>query len=326
MSTTSTLPLPWHEALWQRLRAQWQAGRPPHALLLAGPAGTGKRQFAAALAASLLCRSVDADGYACGRCRGCELFATGHHPDWLRVGPEGSSRTIRIDAVREVAGFLAQTAQQGGCKVVELAPAEAMNRHAANALLKSLEEPAGESLLLLVADHPALLPATLRSRCQRLTMVAPASTETLPWLLSVAPDEASAGEALAEAGGRPLLARELLDPARRTQRRQRDAALLQLLRGETDPVSLAAAWQDQADDALQEWLIQRLQRGVSCALGGQAPQTDLERAWASTNPRSLLRWLDQLLQQRRRQLAGVVPNRQLALESMLLPACELDHA
>jgi len=148
--------LPWQAELWRQLAGRTQHA---HAYLLHGPGGIGKRQLAEQLMALLLCqRPVDAT--ACGECKACQLLAAHTHPDHYILEPEEVDKAIRVDQVRDLVGFVTQTAQLGGRKVILLEPAEAMNLNAANALLKSLEEPSGDTVLLHqspaespVADH-----------------------------------------------------------------------------------------------------------------------------------------------------------------------------
>ena len=130
-------PLPWLMPRWRELVRLAEAGRLPHALLISGAHGIGKHSLAEALVARTLCASPG--DTACGRCHACHMLASGYHPDLLRVAPEEGKRQIRIAPVREVNGFVAQTAQQGGYRVIVITPAEAMNVAASNALLKSLE-------------------------------------------------------------------------------------------------------------------------------------------------------------------------------------------
>ena len=152
---------PWQENLWQQLAGRAQHA---HAYLLHGPAGIGKRALAERLMARLLCLSPSGLD-ACGNCKSCHLLAAGTHPDNFVLEPEEADKPIKVDQVRELVEFVVQTAQLGGRKVVLLEPAEAMNLNAANALLKSLEEPSGNTVLLLISHQPSRLLPTIKSRC-----------------------------------------------------------------------------------------------------------------------------------------------------------------
>jgi len=211
--------------------AEWRQ-RIPHAILLHGRRGIGKRHLANVLAQSLLCETPAASGLACGTCAGCALVASDNHPDFrlvvpgidlptrddasedgdepIEVAPPSStrrgkpSREIKIDQVRELAEFLTTTTHRGGARVVELVPAEALNASSANALLKMLEEPPADSVFLLVADElDAVLP-TIRSRCVLLRAPMPAHDVALRWLREQGVGDAE--QRLAEAAGAPLSA------------------------------------------------------------------------------------------------------------------------
>lgn len=315
--SAETLPLPWQQAQWQRLRQQAERGQLPHALLLAGPPGIGKRRFARALGAGLLCLQAR-DGVACNNCRACHLLAAGTHPDWLWLAPEEAGKAIKIDQVRQMVETMAQTAQQGGMKVLILEPAEAMNRNAANALLKTLEEPAGRALIALVADAPARLLPTIRSRCQQLLFPLPALAQAREWLLGFAHEPGSVEMALAEAGGRPLAARELLEGEGLAERKRLAQELDQLLAGKLSPLALAERWLEQPWEALLGWLqvqlVQALRQVGAKGRGGAG----LARLPAP----QLFRLLDRLHQLIAQTRAGTNPNRQLALESLLLALCD----
>jgi len=198
--------LPWHRDQWRSVAARLVRDTLPHALLLAGPAGVGKRDFAQRLAQAALCEQRDAQGEACGGCRACRLFAVHNHPDLRVVAPSEPGKAIGVDQVREAVAFLAQTAQYGGYKLLIIDPTDAMNVNAANALLKTLEEPSAHSLLLLVSAHRGRLPATIVSRCQRLSFTTPAPALAREWLAQRCGAEEDLELLLALAEGAPLRA------------------------------------------------------------------------------------------------------------------------
>lgn len=315
---TLRFPLPWQGAAWQRLCQQRQNDRAPHALLLAGPPGVGKRRFAQALALSALCARPSAEGLACGQCKACALLRAGTHPDVSWLAPDDVGKPIRIDSVRSAVEFVAQTAQQGGRKIVVLAPAEALNRQAANALLKTLEEPPGAALLMLVSDAPGRLLPTLRSRCQRLEFPLPPWDATRKWLRPLAADEATLDEVLRETEGRPLAARGLLEDDALQRRRERVAALESWATGGISSLDLAQRWKDEDFEELLLWLSQRLLRATRCAMTGEPADDALTRSFSQAAPGSLLKMIEALQTLLGQHRSGTNPNRQLALEALLL--------
>lgn len=201
------LPVPlWQARRWERVQSLRRAGRLPHALLISGPGGTGEGLFADALMQALLCTSTSATT-PCGGCNACHEYVAGTHPDAIRVEPEEAGKAIGIDRIREITGRLNLTSG-GRSKVARIEPAESMTLPAANSLLKTLEEPPGDSVLLLVSERPARLPATVRSRCQRITFGLPQRDAALAWLRAQ-PEMEQAEYWLDRAGGAPLRAREM---------------------------------------------------------------------------------------------------------------------
>ncbi|MGI9284074.1 MAG: DNA polymerase III subunit delta' [Pseudomonadales bacterium] len=196
--------LPWQAGQWQKLRSQIDAGKFAHALLIAGVPGIGKLQFALAARNYLLCEQPSQ--FACGECRSCTLLSAQTHADFVTLQPEEPGKVIRVDQVRELSQFVAQTAQRSGRKVVLLTPADALNINAANALLKSLEEPTPDTYFLLLCAVPRRLPATIRSRCQTLTLATPAPDIALAWLTEQLDDGAAARRRLQLMRGRPCAA------------------------------------------------------------------------------------------------------------------------
>lgn len=237
---------PWQARAWAQAMAALDAGRLPHALLVGGPAGLGKRALVRALARRLLCASPH-DGHACGQCRGCALVAAGTHPDLIEETFEPNDKgelrkEILIGQVRRLGEKLALTPQIAAAQVALIHPAEAMNRSAFNALLKTLEEPAAGRYLILVADQPQRLPATIRSRCQALRLDLPPRAEALAWLVAQGLDARAAAEALDAAQGNPGLAREYLAGDALALRRAVARELVELAAGRTDAAELSVAW------------------------------------------------------------------------------------
>lgn len=231
--------LPWHRPHWQNLIKRVHDGRLPHALLLSGPAGVGKNQFAAQWAQTVLCETGVAQGQACGRCRSCMLYTAGSHPDLRRVSPLEPGKVIGVDQVREISRYLSQTSQYGGHKAVIISPAEQMNINAANSLLKTLEEPSAWSLILLVTDRPGRLPATILSRCQRLDFTVPGTEEAAQWLEGQIAPGLDVDLLLALAEGAPLRALELAESAVLTERIKIIQELERLSQGNTNVSGVA---------------------------------------------------------------------------------------
>ncbi|HYD95780.1 MAG TPA: DNA polymerase III subunit delta' [Noviherbaspirillum sp.] len=268
---------PWQYGAWQQL--QQLRGRMPHAILFHGPQGTGKSAFAEHLAQSVLCQSPAADGHACGQCEACGWFMQYSHPDYRRVRPEvleedgaaegedadagekkagkaskTPSKEIKIDQIRALADFMNVSTHRQGMRVVLLYPAETLNTAAANALLKTLEEPPPATLFLLVSNNLDRLLPTILSRCRKFALAMPLQEEALAWLKAQGVDDADAW--LAEQGGAPLAAlhsaqgdgREALDELLRVLARPGvEAALKAADKLQKAPVADLVAW-------LQRWL------------------------------------------------------------------------
>ncbi|WP_305856137.1 DNA polymerase III subunit delta' [Balneatrix alpica] len=177
---SSVLEYPWLQPIWAQLQQRYEQQRLPHALLLGGAQGVGEHQLAQQLLQGFLCR--EAGLQACGQCRSCQLLAAGSHPDFLALQPEGAQQSIRIDSVRQISEFSANTAQQGHGKAILLGSAERLNVQAANALLKNLEEPPANTLFVLTSTHPQQLMATIRSRCQLVKLPKPSTEQAIAWL------------------------------------------------------------------------------------------------------------------------------------------------
>ncbi|WP_280552450.1 DNA polymerase III subunit delta' [Halomonas sp. 25-S5] len=315
-------PLPWLQARWQELVRLADAGRLPHALLISGAHGIGKQSLAEALVSRTLCASPGE--HACGRCHACHMLASGYHPDLLRVALEEGKRQIRIGPVREVNAFVAQTAQQGGYRVIVISPAEAMNVAASNALLKSLEEPGGRTLFVLLSDIPSRLLPTIRSRCQHWSLAVPAEADCRDWLAERLGGEEEAHFWFRAAGGLPLRALELAEPQSRALRQQLLETFEALVRG-AEPVAEAARLERQSIDAILWYGIAWLEDLIRLGLSGDTSELrnpDLlvlyRQAVKNARVRDWFRLLDYAREQRRLLAEGGNPNPQLALEAWLV--------
>jgi DNA polymerase-3 subunit delta' len=238
--------LPWHEEHWTRLQARRERNAMPHALLLCGPEGLGKRDFMRRFAEGLLCQQAQ-NGEPCGQCRSCLLFAAGTHPDFASLSfglrKDGVQRSeIVVDQIRELSARLAMASQFGGWQIVCIDPADAMNTAAANALLKTLEEPSPQTLLLLVADAPWRLPQTIRSRCQRIEFHLPSRDEALNWLQQQGIKDTVA--ALDAAGGNPGLAQAWVEEGALARRQEVRKDLSALAAGRGEAMEVAKRWLD----------------------------------------------------------------------------------
>lgn len=241
-----TLP-PWLSEWATRLHERVRRGRLPHALLFCGPRGCGKRLLADWLVALVLCVSPAADGSACGRCRECVLRRAGTHPDVWRSEPtdrpDGRRRhEILIEQVRELIAHLAVAGQRSGTSIAVIDPADRLNAAAANAFLKTLEEPAPGRLLILIADEPARVRATIRSRCTRIEVRMPPAEVSLPWLLAQGLRREMAEEALRLAEGQPLRALAMAEDGSVALARTIAGELDDLAAGRTSAAALARVW------------------------------------------------------------------------------------
>ncbi len=263
-----------HEENFARL--QGRGNNLPHALLLIGQKGLGKFALAREFAASLLCEQPAVQGKACGKCQACHWFEQGNHPDFRLLQPEALAETLEveegkkkpsqqttIDQVRALDEFLGVGSHRGGLSIVLVNPAEAMNRNAANAILKILEEPPGKVLFLLVSSEPARLLPTIRSRCQVVPIAVPAAEQAIAALSAAGIKDAARW--LAWTGGSARFAAEMASGAQIDWLETLTRALLS--GGQIDALALAGDLDKQIKaskgtltlkqliEALQKWLV-----------------------------------------------------------------------
>jgi DNA polymerase-3 subunit delta' len=300
-------PLPWHDQEWSQLTAQLAADRLPHALIFAGRKHIGKAQLALALSRLLLCTQPDGS-LNCGRCHSCALSAKGNHGDFRWVEPIENSRIIKIDQIREVLKFTSTKAGIGSRKVIVFAPADRMNSNAFNGLLKSLEEPAIETYIILVCSEMQSIPATIRSRCQLRHLATPATGECLEWLDTITHSPQQSQSLLAIAGGLPLLAQRLYHCDDAEGYTTRHLALDALATGRLNVHEVALLWIDQEVSAFLELLGAHVQLKIGTLSTEQLKMKQL---------RAMFALLDEVNQFQRSIISGANPNRQLMLVGLL---------
>ena len=298
MSPAVDLP-PWLETPWARLVAMLGAGPAPHALLLHGPAGIGKRRLAETIAGAILCTAPSPG--PCGACRSCHLVNAGSHPDFRMIIPEEGSSGIAIGSVRELIDDFYLAADRS--RVAIVSPAESMSQGAANAFLKTLEEPAGAVVFLLTSDAPGRLPATIRSRCRKVALAPPTPRDALAWL------EPKAGAPLAGcllelAGGAPFTALALRDRHDEKALTALHSEAAALLGGRADPLEVAERWRKTGDGGL-------VLSALFAALGVAARR-------GTADPDRLFAAVDDVLETRRQWLEVPGLSEQLVLEGLAI--------
>ncbi len=299
------LPLPWHSEQWKSLNDRIADQRLPHALIINGLEGVGAEHFAFALAYRMLCNQVD-DGIPCGQCSGCLTLKAGSHPDFYHVLPQEKSKFIKVDQIRSLCESIAKTSQQGGWKVVIISPAEAMNTAAANALLKSLEEPESNTLILLVSIRLSAIPMTIRSRCQIESMGIPEPSVAKQWLSQqIADKSVNLSELLNMANGQPLLALDYINGSG-FESRQHVESLLDAMRNSAEtPFAAAQACLKYSPEDLIAWMLSYVHRLMVGEL--------------QNNPMpALFVFLDKLIKAREWLMSGSPLNTQLLWEELFI--------
>lgn len=316
--TTSLFP--WHLDTWSYLQQSLRQGRLPHALLLSGAQGVGKARLARQLVTSLLCEQPQATGLACGKCRQCLLLAAGNHPDFRMLVPEEGKTQIGIDAVRELVAGNTLSVGEGAYRVFIIDPADSMGRAAANALLKTLEEPIEGTLIILLSAKADRLPVTIRSRCQCLRFSLPVEQDAIAWIESnaqVLPGQAA--QLLRLANGAPLRVPALVENGELERHTQLLGDFVAITAGQSSAILVSEAWLKGCELSsllryLDSWMTAMIRQKMTCQSEDAFPllQTLSERL----DLKLAYQLLDKLHETQRMSINNLNP--QLALESILL--------
>ena len=313
-------PLPWQAQPWQQITLARTQQRLAHGLLFVGREGLGQRHLAELFAAVLLCPHVQQD-LPCGTCHSCAMMRAGTHPDFLIVEPEKT--TIGVDAIRALSQLVQETTTQGGYKVVIIDPASAMNMNAANALLKTLEEPTPQTLIILISDESLRLPKTILSRCQKIIFPAASLEVATAWLQDAMEDKQDVSLLLQLAAGSPLLALAYAKDNLLQLRQQMFTDLQALTMQKADPLKLAHAWQEHPPLAILALLQSAVMDIVRLQQAGMVlVNTDYLTLWqglaARISSEKVFSYLDYLQETRRVLLANLTLNKPLWLEDLLI--------
>ena len=258
-----SLPV-WLRPAFQHLLQAMKQQRVNHAPMLHGSIGIGKRLLAKAYAQRLLCRAQSDE--ACSVCEECLLFQAGSHPDFHAVSIVEGKQSISIEQIRELSVSLQISAHRSGFRVALIEPSEAMTIAAANALLKTLEEPGGNTVIVLVVDDLSKVPATIRSRCQRMPVAAPSSEQARQFLAADLPDlEPETAEKLLQiSAGAPMLAKLRWQQGALQQVEALEQGLKAIARGQASVADVAAGQSDieLALASLQRIVIGGLQKSL----------------------------------------------------------------
>ncbi len=323
--------LPWLQASWSQLERYIDQNRIPQALLVIGNKGLGKYKLIKHFSQSLLCSSPQPHGLFCGACQSCTLFKAQTHPDYIYIAPEEDGKAIGIDIIRQLTTKLALKPQFESYRMVVINSADSLNNASANAFLKYLEEPTERTCLILITDKPSKLPATIRSRCQKLQVAVADTGLAKKWL-----KEQGVGEnidlLLKMAQGSPLQAKQLADNFVISFRQESFKQWLQVVNSKEIFISIAEQWSklDKAVmDLLLFWLIGWTVDVIKLKCYPQINEivnndflTDLQQLVDKLDLKKLYEYYDFLLLSRQRLDTQL--NKQLMFEEILIHCSELN--
>ena len=329
---------PWQQADWQQLLQYSNTEKLPHALLITGNKGLAKFEFAMLWAGTLLCETAAKTQWLsttipCGHCAACELFAANTHPDFMLIQPEEEGKAIKVAQIRELVAFVSLTQSRSNRRVIVISPAESMNMNAANSLLKTLEEPPVNTVVILVSSKPHSLPATIRSRCQ-LFPVSTADSATLQsWLTQMgqySQDEVDLAISVTE--NSPLNAQFYLDSSILSLSEALLNDWLLLASGKAKPTTIAEKWLKQPENVpirlVYTWLVDMIRyHSLNCSsewrlddnasrLFYYSGNTALQKLAISIPVKRLFVIYDKVIEILR--LGHTSLNKQLQLESLLI--------
>ncbi len=270
---TTNIKYPWHDNSWKYFAQARESNHLPHAIILSGEKGIGKLALANKMAKSLLCMRANMQSgryEACGACQSCKTYESGANPDYTSISLLEGKQQIGVDQIRELSEFLNYSRSFNTYRVVLLNPVERMNKNAANSLLKSLEEPASNTVIILIASQLSNILPTIKSRCQLLSLPTPTKNQSLAWLKIYSPDLVNPEQLLQMAFGKPLLAIDInFEDIESSERLATD--LLAVISDRKLVVETAKNWEKYDLNTLLDWQIFWIQEMIKQA---ECRQTD----------------------------------------------------
>ena len=323
--------LPWQQQNWEHLCQYRIQNRVPSALLITGNKGLGKQHLANQFAFSLLCEKPQDDGLCCGHCDICLLLNAETHPDFIQIRPDEPGKAITIGQIRSLVTRLTLKPQFESFRVVIVNPADLMNNAAANAFLKCLEEPTERTVIILITDKPAQLPATIVSRCQKLAIAKPDKESVLAWLKQQKGEklQGNISALFYLAQGSPLLALDYASDGTLTLRNDCFKAWLDIAKQRRHPAIVAEEWYKLPEAPLIFWITSWIIDMIKCCYQTKADwlyNPDLKEPLQELSQQLELKELYQLydLMLISRQRLNTQINRQTMFEEILIKWFELN--
>ncbi len=312
----------WLHGSWSQLAAYLAQQRIPQSLLITGKKGLGKQQLAQNFVKALLCEQRSIESLACGHCSSCQLFNANTHPDFTVIQPEEAGKSITISQIRGLTDFLLLSSQFNSYRALIINDAHRLTHAAANSFLKSLEEPVEKTCIILISDMPTALPATIRSRCQKLFVEAPDSEVAKQWLQQQQISE-DLDILLNMAHGVPLTAQQYANEGILASRKSCFNDWLKISRQQVSPVFIAEQWQKVSDSLILFWMTTWVTDTLKCYFN-QNPdkcynpdfKPSLQELAQRLELKRLFKFYDLLLRQKKRLSSQL--NKQLIFEEILI--------
>lgn len=323
---------PWLQSSWAQLTSYIKQNRIPQALLIIGNKGLGKQQLAESYSQALMCSALNVDGQSCGQCQSCTLFNADTHPDYVFITPDEPGKSIGVDVIRQLTAKLALKPQFDKYRVVVINPADSLTNASANAFLKYLEEPTERTCLVLISEKPSKLPATIRSRCQKLFVSVSDENSIKTWL-SGQGVTGNIDLLLKMSQGSPLFAQQLADNTTLDFRLACFKQWSKLAGAKANFLVIAEQWSkldNQTMDLVFSWLISWVMDMIklnhhkgAIAIVNIDLQSNLQEMAGKLDLKKLYQYYDFLLVSKKRLDTQL--NKQLMLEEILIQWSDINN-